>query len=628
VGAEVVPDGVHFRVWAPEYSSVEVVLFERLERAVPLAREACGYFSGLVADARAGTRYSYRLDGSDPYPDPASRFQPDGPHKPSQVVDPDGFPWTDDAWPGVGLLGQVIYEMHVGTFTSEGTWAAAIGKLEFLRETGITVVEVMPVSEFPGNFGWGYDGVHPFAPTRLYGSADDFRRFVDQAHSLCIGVILDVVYNHMGPDGNYFGHFSPYYFSDHHTTDWGPAINYDSRHSGPVREFTTSNAAYWIREFHLDGLRLDATQDVHDDSEDHILAVITRAAREAAGHRSIIVVAENEPQEVKIVRPPNQGGYGLDMLWNDDYHHSAMVALTGHNEAYYSDHVGTPQEFISAMKYGYLFQGQWYKWQHGRRGTPAFGVPPASFVTFIQNHDQIANSAHGFRCRELTGPGTFKAITALTLLGPGTPMLFQGQEFGATTPFHYFADHAPELARQVRDGRLEFLSQFASVATPEMEGCAADPGDRTTFERSKLDWSEVERNHAVYRLHRDLLRLRREDAVLRAQRPRGLDGAVLGSRAFVLRFFGDDGDDRLLIVNLGLDLNLDPAPEPLLAPREDKGWQVLWSSEHPSYGGCGTPPVETEQNWWIPGRAAIVLKPGPQREQLPAGRPTEKERHE
>ena len=609
--------GVHFRVWAPEHQRLDLVLCGNGGRIVPLERESSGYFSGLVPGAAAGARYKYRVDGGEAYPDPASRFQPEGPHRPSQIIDPAAFRWSDDAWAGISLTGQVLYEMHVGTFTPEGTWEAAANKIEFLIDMGITVLEVMPVSEFPGEFGWGYDGVHPFAPTRLYGKPDDFRRFVDRAHALGVGVILDVVYNHFGPDGNYFGQFAKHYFTDRHKTDWGAAINYDSADCGPVRDLVTSNAAYWIREFHLDGLRLDATQHIYDDSDDHILAALAREARQAAGDRKIILVAENEPQETKLVRSPEQGGYGLDMLWNDDYHHSAMVALAGHNDAYYTDYKGTPQEFISAMKYGFLYQGQWYKWQGKRRGSPSFGVPPASFVNFTQNHDQVANSARGQRCRQLTDPGTFKAIAALTMLGPGTPMLFQGQEFAATSPFYYFADHVPELNHLVREGRIDFMSQFVSLATPEMSGCLPDPGDRKTFERSKLDWSEVQKNRTVTQLHRDLLRLRREDPVLRAQETGAVDGAVLSPQAFVLRYFGPRRDHRLLIVNLGMDLNLDPAPEPLLAPVEGQGWAVAWSSESPAYGGCGTPPIETEQNWWIPGRAAILLKPGPRPEKLP-----------
>jgi maltooligosyltrehalose trehalohydrolase len=608
VGAEVQPSGgVHFRVWAPRRRRVEVVLADGA--AAELSAEGNGYFSAFVAGAGEGSLYRYRLDGEGLFPDPASRFQPDGPHGPSQVIDPGKFAWSDGGWPGVGLEGQVIYELHVGTFTPEGTFEAAARQLPELADLGVTVVEVMPVAEFPGRFGWGYDGVDLFAPTRLYGTPDDFRRFVDRAHAAGVGVILDVVYNHLGPDGCYHREFSAHYFSDRYDNEWGDALNFDGEHAGPVREFFIANAGYWIDEFHLDGLRLDATQQIFDTSPEHILTAVGRRVREAARGRKTLIVAENEEQEARLVRPPEKGGCGLDGLWNDDFHHTARVALTGHNEAYYSDYHGSPQEFLSAVKWGYLFQGQRYQWQKKRRGTPALDLGPARFVTFIQNHDQVSNSARGQRIHELTSPGRLRALTALTLLAPGTPMLFQGQEFAASSPFVYFADHKPELAALVRKGRVEFLGQFPSVALEETKACVPDPSDPRTFERCKLDLGEREKHAEVYALHRDLLRLRRDDPVFRAQRPRGVDGAVLGAHAFVLRFFAADGADRLLTVNLGRDLHLDPAPEPLLAPPEGRRWQILWTSEDVRYGGDGTPPLDTEENWRIPGEAAVVLAP-------------------
>lgn len=611
VGAEITGSGVHFRVWAPIRKAVEAVFAGG--ETVRLQADEAGYFSGLAPDARAGSRYKYKLDGGETCPDPASRFQPEGPHGWSEVVDAAAFRWSDRTWRGVALPHQVIYEMHIGTFTKAGTWSSALAELPHLAEAGVTVLELMPVAEFPGRFGWGYDGVQWFAPAHIYGSPDDLRTFVDRAHSLGLGVILDVVYNHLGPDGNYLGKFAPQYFCEK-TTDWGAAINFDGDDSGPVREFCITNACYWTEEFHLDGLRLDATQDIHDRSDDHILRAMAREARKRAAPRELIFVAENEPQQVKLVKSPEQGGYGLDGLWNDDFHHTAMVALTGRNEAYYTDYLGTPQEFISSMKYGYLYQGQRYKWQKKRRGTPGLDVNPAAFITFIQNHDQIANSAYGTRCHALASPGIFRAITALTLLAPGTPMLFQGQEFGASSPFLFFADHNAELNRQIREGRAEFLAQFPSLATPEMQTRFAGPGDRATFERCKLDHSERNTHREIYDLHCDLLRLRREEPVFRAQRRGGLDGAVLSPLTFVLRFFGEDGDDRLLMINLGIDLHLNPAPEPLLAPPADSEWTTLWSSENPKYGGIGMPPLDSPprdigDNWRIPGHAAVVLKP-------------------
>ncbi len=610
VGAEVQEGGgVHFRVWAPDLRKLGVELEGSSEfDAAALTSEGNGYFSGFVENASAGQLFRYRVaDGA--FPDPVSRSQPEGVHGPSQIVDPSLFRWTDGAWRGVAKEGQVIYEMHVGTFTREGTWEAAMRQLEGLADLGVNLLEIMPVAEFPGKFGWGYDGVFFFAPTRLYGTPDDFRAFVDRAHALGLGVILDVVYNHLGPDGNYLRKYAADYFSAKHSSEWGDSLNFDGDQSAPVREFVLENAAYWIREFHLDGLRLDATQQIFDDSSEHIVAAIARVARAAANGRGLYIVGENESQEARIVRSPEVGGYGLDALWNDDVHHSAMVALTGRSEAYYCDYRGTPQEFISSAKWGFLFQGQRYRWQQHRRGQPALDLVPASFVSFLQNHDQVANSLSGRRLHELTDPARLRAMTALFLLGPSTPMLFQGQEFAASSPFYYFADHHPELALLVEAGRQKFLAQFPSIAAAEKEVAPARPHAEETFLRSKIDFSERDKHPQIYRLHKDLLALRREDPVFGKPRHRGVDGAVLGSDAFVLRFFGEAGNDRLLVVNLGPDLHLDPAPEPLLAPVERMRWQTFWSSEDLRYGGFGTPPLDTEENWKIPGHSTVVLTP-------------------
>jgi maltooligosyltrehalose trehalohydrolase len=399
IGAELTgPDGVSFRVWAPAAKQVDVMIeAEGGARAHALQAEGGGYFSGAIEGVGAGARYRLRLDGGEAYPDPASRLQPEGPHGPSQVVDPYAFTWTDHAWPGLKPQGQVLYELHVGTFTREGTYAAAQQHLPHLKDLGITCIELMPVNEFNGPFGWGYDGVNLFAPTRLYGSPDELRAFVDRAHALGLGVILDVVYNHFGPSGNYLSKFSPHYTTGRHTNEWGDAINFDGEMNAPVREFFTCNAAYWISEFHFDGLRLDATQAIHDTSRTHVIAELARAARKAAGKRSVYLTGENEPQHARLLRPAETGGCGLDALWNDDFHHSATVAATGQSEAYYSETRGTPQELISAIKWGFLYQGQWYAWQKQRRGAPAFDLPARSFITFLQNHPQVANRGRGLR---------------------------------------------------------------------------------------------------------------------------------------------------------------------------------------------------------------------------------------
>jgi maltooligosyltrehalose trehalohydrolase len=571
-----------------------------------MQRDSDGYFTALVKDAAAGSRYGFRLDDQEKLlPDPASRWQPEGPHELSAVVDSGAYRWGDAAWRWVAPDRTVFYELHVGTFTADGTWRAAEERLQHLKDTGITTIEMMPVAEFPGRFGWGYDGVGLWAPSRLYGQPDDLRHFIDAAHQLEFAVLLDVVYNHLGPSGNYLKEFSLDYFADRYENEWGEALNFDGPSSGPVREFFSLNAAYWIDEYHFDGLRIDATQSIHDHSSEHVLAVISRRARAAAQGRRVYFVAENEPQDTRTLRSVDDGGRGLDAMWNDDFHHSARVALTGFTEAYYTDYTGKPQEFVSMARHGFLYQGQWYRWQKKRRGTPSIGTPRHALVWYLQNHDQIANSACGDRLRTLADPAALRAMTALVLLGPASPLIFQGDEMGAMTPFTYFADHEPELAELVMNGRREFLQQFPSLATEAMKSRLPRPHDPAVFARCKLDWSAIDQQ--VLAMHRDLLRIRRDDPPFRTDPHVSLDGAVLDDRAFLLRSLRQDGDDRLLIVNLGPTLHPEPIPEPLLAPPPERRWRLLWSSEAPEYGGSGTPEVETSDGRWsIPARSCVL----------------------
>jgi maltooligosyltrehalose trehalohydrolase len=604
-GAEVLgQEQVHFRVYAPKRERVDVVVVGR-ERPIALCRDDHGWFSGLGEGLRAGTLYRFRLDDDEKlYPDPMSRFQPEGPHGPSEVIDPSRFPWTDSRWRGIERKGQVLYEMHVGTFTREGTFAAAMRELPELHRIGITTVELMPLAEFPGRFGWGYDGVDLFAPTRLYGRPDDVRAFVDRAHEIGLGVILDVVYNHFGPSGNYLRAFSDTFFTDRYKNDWGEAIDFET--DPFVRTFFIENAAYWIREFHFDGLRFDATQNIEDTSPRHILGDLAQAARAAAPDRKILLVAENESQHAHLVR-----SLGFDTIWNDDFHHAARVAATGRAEAYYSDTKGTPQELVSAIKWGFLFQGQYYTWQDKCRGTPALDLPPEAFVLFLENHDQVANSASGARLHAVTDPGILRALTTTMLLAPGTPMLFQGQEFAASAPFLFFADHERDLAGLVAKGRLEFLLQFPSLRDPHVQARITAPDDEQTFERCKIDWTEREKHRPTYDLHIDLLRLRREDPVFAAQDRSSLHGAVLSNAAFLLRY----GDERLVLVNLAHDLDLRSVAEPLIAPPFAKIWRVLFSTEDPRYGGLGTPPIGRCGQVTIPARSALVLEAVPVKEE-------------
>ena len=614
IGAELIgPDQAHFRVWAPKAQRVDLVLEDSAAKNPrqtfhALEAEEGGYFSG-AANAGAGGRYRFCVNNNF-YPDPASRFQPDGPHGPSCIVDSAQFRWTDLQWSGISLKGQVIYEMHIGTFTKEGTWRAASQQLEELARIGITVIEMMPVADFPGKFGWGYDGVDLFAPSHLYGTPDDLRAFIDRAHSLGLGVILDVVYNHFGPDGNYLGAFSDDYLIRGNENEWGDSINFDGPNSGPVREFFVTNGCYWIEEFHFDGFRFDALHAVWDRSNEYIIDGVGRAARKAAGSRSILLIAENDCQEARMVQPRSEGGDDLDGMWNDDFHHSAVVALTSRKEAYYGDYRGAPQEFISAAKYGFLYQGQALSWRKARRGMSAFGIPPEAFVCFIENHDQIANTGPGERVRRQTSPARYRAMTAFLLLGPWTPLLFQGEEFGASSPFMFFADVGDASVRDaIRKGRAEWLAPFLSLTEEEALTTLPAPDDPEVFARCKLDFSEREKNRQLYDLHIDLLKLRREDSRFRRQIPGGVDGAILGSSSFVFRYVSREGDDRLLLVNLGERQVLHPASDPLLAPPLGCTWETLWTSESSRYGGAGSVAVATQEQWILPAESTVALRP-------------------
>jgi maltooligosyltrehalose trehalohydrolase len=606
LGAQVESVGVRFRVWAPKRARVDVVL-EDDGRSFPLLKDEAGYFSGLVPIAAAGMRYRYRLDNGEAYPDPCSRYQPEGPHGPSLIVDPSAYTWHSAVSAGVRMPGQVIYELHIGTFTHEGTLDAAIGQLDELKECGITLIELMPLAEFPGRWNWGYDGVALFSPAHVYGDHNALRRFVDAAHARGLGVILDVVYNHFGPDGNYLPSYSDQYVTDRHPNEWGQAVNYDGPGSFGVRDFVLQNACYWITEFRLDGLRLDAVHAIYDDSPVHILAELSKQTRAAAGERSIVLIAECESQLITTVRPIEEGGWGLDGVWSDDFHHICRVAMTGRSEAYYADYRGTAQELLSVIKRGFVFQGQRYHWQNKPRGTVVKDEPAHAFVFYVQNHDQVANHLHGDRIHALAPPPRYRALVALALLAPETPMLFMGQEFAASSPFLFFADHHSDLAAKVHEGRKKFLSEFPEYATPEAQEAVPDPADDSTFEQSRLDLSERIRHARIYQLHRDLLRLRREDPILSRQDRGALDGAVLGPQALVLRYSGPMDDDRLLVVNLGPDLNFIPAPEPLLAPVAGGSWVLQWSSEHPCYGGPGIINPLTEEGWRIPAATATLF---------------------
>ena len=602
IGAEVVEGGVHFRIWAPSSSR----LFLQLEgENYELEREADGYFSLLVKEARPTMRYGFQFENEEKlFADPASRFQPDGPEGLSEIIDPGAFKWGDESWPGISSpTGHIIYELHIGTFTEKGSWEAAQEKLMELKELGITLIEMMPIGDFMGSFGWGYDCVNLFSPTHLYGRPDDLRRFVDCAHGLGLGVILDVVYNHFGPSGNYIERFSPEFFSSKYKNEWGKAINFGSRE---VRQFFTANSSYWIAEYHFDGLRLDAIHSISDPSSPHIVAEIVEKTKQSAP-KPILIFAENESQEAHVLESRENGGFEIDAAWNDDFHHSALVKLTGRREGYYKDYLGTNQELISALKYGYLYQGQYYSWQKKRRGTPNLKNAYNRYVHYLENHDQIANAFHGMRLSELTSPSSQRMMMLLLILAPQTPLLFQGQEFACSTPFVYFADHEPSLARLVWEGRKKFLHQFPSFQTTSQQSYA-DPGDAATFHKCKINWEEKKdgSRSQFFAFTRDLIQLKKGDPTLLS--PLAIDGAEIDDNIFIIRYFGEDGD-RLLLFNFGSDSLAESYPEPLVAPPQESEWKLMLSSEEFKYGGIGIP--EQDERWKAPGDAALVFKSEP-----------------
>lgn len=482
-----------------------------------LTAGADGSWSDTLEGATAGTRYAYRLDGDGPYPDPASRFQPEGVHGPSMVVDPGAFAWSDAGWRGVPLDRAVLYELHVGTFTPEGTFAAAAARLPYLADLGVTVVELMPVADFAGSRNWGYDGVSLFAPSHHYGTPDDLRRFVEAAHRLGLAVMLDVVDNHFGPDGAYQALFSPFYLSTRHRSPWGSAVNLDGDESGPVRAFFIENALHWLHEYRIDGLRLDATHALVDDSPRHFLAELAGRVRASVTDREVLLIAEDERNLATIVRPAADGGWGLDAVWADDFHHQVRVLTAGDRDGYYQDYSGSIADLAVTLRRGWFYCGQHSSYAGHPRGTDPAEVPLERRVICIQNHDQIGNRPFGRRLHHQIDSASYRAVTALLLFAPATPLLFMGQEWAASTRFCFFTDHHPELGRLVTEGRRAEFARFEAFADEAQRARIPDPQAWSTFEMSRLTWEEqAQPGHAeVLELYRGLLRLRRTEPALR-----------------------------------------------------------------------------------------------------------------
>jgi maltooligosyltrehalose trehalohydrolase len=502
-----------FRVWAPDSDRVEV---EVGGRSHGMHAQPGGWWQLDLPDAGPGSDYAFRLDGGRPLPDPRSPWQPHGVHGPSRTLDHAAFAWTDAGWKGVELREAVLYELHVGTFSSEGTFEGAIHHLDHLVDLGVTAVELLPVAEFSGNRNWGYDGVDLYAPHSGYGGPEGLKRLVDACHARGLAVVLDVVYNHLGPEGNHLGEFGPY-FTDFFTTPWGQAVNYDRAGSDEVRRFAVDNALMWLRDYHVDGLRLDAVHAIIDTSAIHVLEQLASEVHALAAElgRPLFLIAESDLNDPRLLRPPAEGGYGLDAQWSDDFHHSLRTWLTDERDGYYQDYDGLP-DLAHVLEHTWKFQGTWSETRGRTHGRPHGGLPGWQFLAYSQNHDQVGNRAVGDRPSQHLPVGRLKVAAAVTLLSPFVPMLFQGEEWGATTPFQYFTSHAdPELGRAVAQGRR---SEFRAFGWRPED--VPDPQDPATFERSKLDWAEPGKDeHAeLLEWYRSLVSLRRSAPELGAGR--------------------------------------------------------------------------------------------------------------
>lgn len=584
-GAQLIPGGVSFRLWAPNAETVDLFLDGK---RLPMVAVKEGWWERTETGVGPGARYGYSVAGSGlVFPDPASRFNPDDVHGLSQVLDPSSYAWTDQGWRGRPWHEAVVYELHLGSFTPEGTFAAASEKLDYLADLGITAVELMPVADFPGNHNWGYDGVLPFAPDASYGTPDELKALVDAAHGRNLMVLLDVVYNHFGPEGNYLHLYAKDFFSSRHPTPWGPAINFDGLASKTVRQFFIHNALYWLEEFHFDGLRLDSAHAIYDDSAPDILNEIATAVTSGPGkERHIHLVLENDHNAAHYLGP---GAYAAQ--WNDDFHHAAHILLTGETDGYYADFADSPARHLGrCLAEGFAWQGEPSPYRNGEiRGERSDHLPSPAFVAFLQNHDQVGNRAFGERLSALAPSQAIEAATAALLLAPSVPLLFMGQEFGADTPFLFFCDFGPDLAAAVAAGRRKEFERFAHFADPAAREPIPDPGDPATFLRSKLDWSFMEYPERWGRLdfHRQLLALRRKEIMPRITGMKSHSGSyrLLATSALEVSWQLGDGSRLALYLNLGPDAVAAPrtAPGRLLFAYPAKlgsdalpPWSALW----------------------------------------------------
>ncbi len=594
LGANMHPDGVEFAVWAPDHDKVRVVIADDAgERTHEMIADDRGVWSAIDSQAGAGSRYAF-LPGDEPEtPDFYSRRQPEGIHARSEVIDPNQFTWSDFEWKGIPADEAIIYEMHVGTYTEQGSWHALIEQLPQLKELGVTVLEIMPVSECPGNRNWGYDGVYHFAPASYYGHPDEMRRFVDTAHKHGLAVILDVVYNHFGPEGNYTGRYSPYYLSESHTTDWGPALNWDGPHSEMVRQWAVDNINYFISEFHVDGFRLDATHAMVDESPKHIIQEIGERARALAGERTILLYAEDGRHDIRRARSVDRGGEGMDGTWADDFHHEMRVHLTNDKEMWLKHYGGTTLTIANTIQNGFgpttLRRGLEYAVNDDD--------PGHAFVICLQNHDQVGNRPFGERLHHVINQDRYKVASALMMFAPETPLIFMGQEFAASTPFCFFTDMPEELGQLVTEGRRREFREFGAFGDAELRDSIPDPQAGSTFWGSKLKLDERERHYGMYNLYRDLIALRKTEGALRGGDRSCTAATALGAELISVRRWSEDSE-LLLLANFG----------PETSTELDEDWTIELSTGDEKYGDLGTPIGWTSGMVKIPARTALILR--------------------
>ncbi len=592
--------GTEFRVWAPARTSVDVVLEEKPASPLALTRDADGYWTGVVPEAVPGTFYRYRLDGQQERPDPASQGQPRGVHEPSCIVDHTTFRWADGAWKGIPLEALVMYELHVGTFTGEGTFDAVIPRLSELRDVGINAIELMPVAQFPGARNWGYDGVYPYAVQWSYGGPEGLKRLINAAHAAGMAVILDVVYNHLGPEGNYLWDFGPY-FTDRYRTPWGSAVNFDGPDSDHVREFFVQNALTWFREYRIDALRVDAVHAIYDRSASPFLMELARSVEEfgRTSDRSCLLIAESNLNDSVVIRPREQFGFGFDAQWSDDFHHVLHTILTGERDGYYAD-FGSYDQLRQCLRRGAVYAGEYSRFRRRRHGNSPDDRPARQFVVFSQNHDQIGNRMHGDRLSTLIGFEALKLAAAAVVLSPYLPMLFMGEEYAEEAPFPFFVSHGdPDLVDAVRRGRREEFRTFSWAGEPP------DPQSVDTFTSAVLRWERrsAGRHAQILSLYKELFRLRRELPAIGV--PDKTHLAVEWENAdHVLRMERWAGDNRIMVF-----FNVQAEEARVAAPSDS--WNVLLNSSDVRWGGPGSAVpnrIGNAREMVLPGFSALLAQ--------------------